>query len=62
MNYFFQLNKQFHVVKINCTAFNSSRSVFKRICEELNLKNIGKNEKDAISCIEKYLVKKHKMV
>ncbi|KAK6623301.1 hypothetical protein RUM43_009153 [Polyplax serrata] len=57
-----EMNKHFHIVKINCTAFNSSKAVFKRICEELKLKSYGKNEKEAMSLIEKYLLKKHKMI
>jgi len=49
-------------IYINCTAIKSATSVYSRLTKQLNLKVIGKSEKDHLAAIEKYLKRKHKMI
>ncbi|KAL0273883.1 UNVERIFIED_CONTAM: hypothetical protein PYX00_006458 [Menopon gallinae] len=57
-----KIKKGYNIVKINCTSFSSSVSIYKRICTELKVKTAGKVDKDPLVLIEKYLLRKHKMI
>ncbi|CRK99225.1 CLUMA_CG012553, isoform A [Clunio marinus] len=47
---------------VNCTSISTIGSIYKRICNELNLKlKSGSSEKDCLAALEHYLSSKHKM-
>ncbi|CAH0726607.1 unnamed protein product, partial [Brenthis ino] len=65
LTYILQLPKikeGFKQVYINCTMMKSAASIYSRICKELQLPTSGTSEKASLSAIEKFLVKKHKMI
>lgn len=57
-----ELKKKLKIVFINCTGISSIGSIYKKVCEELNLKRQGERAKDCLAAIEKHLaVQRRKM-
>ncbi|XP_053686835.1 cell division control protein 6 homolog [Sabethes cyaneus] len=50
------------MVYVNCTSMSSAGSIYRRICEELQLHAAGGTEKHYLSAIEEHLKKKHKTI
>nr|CAD7574028.1 unnamed protein product [Timema californicum] len=52
----------YKMVYVNCTSMRSSSCVYARITQELRIKTSGKNEKDLLAALEKYLATSKKMI
>ncbi|XP_058834777.1 cell division control protein 6 homolog [Topomyia yanbarensis] len=57
-----KLASKIKMVYVNCTSMSSAGSIYKKICEELQLSSAGTTEKFYLSAIEEYLKKKHKTI
>ncbi|XP_055538119.1 cell division control protein 6 homolog [Wyeomyia smithii] len=56
------LANKIKMVYVNCTSMSSAGSIYKKICEELQLQAAGGTEKYFLSAIEEYLKRKHKTI
>ncbi|XP_055629922.1 cell division control protein 6 homolog [Toxorhynchites rutilus septentrionalis] len=57
-----KLASKIRMVYVNCTAISSAGGIYKKICEELQLKVGGTTEKMYLTAIEEYLKRKHKTI
>nr|CAD7199810.1 unnamed protein product [Timema douglasi] len=57
-----ELKNAYKMVYVNCTSMRSSSCVYARITQELRIKTSGKNEKDFLAALEKYLATSKKMI
>ncbi|XP_058461542.1 cell division control protein 6 homolog [Malaya genurostris] len=57
-----KLASKIKMVYVNCTSMSSAGSIYKKICEELQLSPAGTTEKLYLNAIEEYLKKKHKTI
>nr|CAD7407631.1 unnamed protein product [Timema poppensis] len=57
-----EFKNAYKMVYVNCTSMRSSSCVYARITQELRIKTSGKNEKDLLAALEKYLATSKKMI